>query len=102
MSDTRPLSVLSCFSGAGGLDLGVETAGFEVLGCLEIDSEARETLQLNRPGWTLLEPSDVVAAGETLRPADLGLARGDLDLLAGGPPCQPFSKAAQWSAKAKR
>lgn len=96
------LTVLSCFTGAGGLDLGLEAVGFDTVGCLEVDDDARETLRLNRPGWTLLEPSDVVAAGMALVPDDLGMQRGDLDLLAGGPPCQPFSKAAQWTTSSMR
>lgn len=100
--DDGCLTVLSCFSGAGGLDLGLEAAGFETIGCLEIDEDARETLRLNRPGWTLLEPADVVAAATQLTPRALGMSPGDLDLLAGGPPCQPFSKAAQWALSANR
>lgn len=96
------LTALSCFSGAGGLDLGLEAAGFETIGCLELDGDAQETLRLNRPGWTLLEPADVVLAGKQLKPGDLGLSAGDLDLIAGGPPCQPFSKAAQWTARTDR
>lgn len=90
-------TVLSAFSGAGGLDLGLQEAGFATVGCIEWDAFARETLQSNRPSWQLLEPSDVNLAAETIRPRDLGLRRRQLDLLAGGPPCQPFSKAAQWA-----
>lgn len=93
----RPLTVLSCFSGAGGLDLGLEAAGFDTVGLLETDDDARSTLGANRPTWTLLKPSDVVEAGRELRPKDVGLRARALDLLAGGPPCQPFSKAGQWA-----
>jgi len=89
-------SVLSCFSGAGGMDLGLEAAGFTSLGCIELEELPRDTLVKNRPGWPILEPYDVVEAGKTLRPADLGLKQRELTLLAGGPPCQPFSMAAQW------
>lgn len=94
-------TVLSCFSGIGGLDLGLEAAGFDSVGCLEIDTSARATLCANRPEWTLLDPADVVLAGPKLRPRDLGLVAGQLTLIAGGPPCQPFSKAAQWAAPKK-
>lgn len=94
--------VLSVFSGAGGLDLGLEKAGLKTVGCLEIDPVARETLQYNRLGWQLLEPSDVNVAAEELQPSDLGLRRRELDLIAGGPPCQPFSKAAQWQSAARQ
>ena len=92
----QPGVMLSVFSGAGGLDLGLEAAGFATAGCIEWDGPARETLRRNRPGWRLLEPADVNQAADVLRPKDIGLRRRQLDLLAGGPPCQPFSKAAQW------
>lgn len=98
--DGRP-TVLSCFSGAGGLDLGLEAAGFRTVGLLETDQDARRTLATNRPGWPLLAPADVVKAGTELKPKHLGMRARDLDLLAGGPPCQPFSKAAQWSERAR-
>jgi DNA (cytosine-5)-methyltransferase 1 len=94
-------TVLSCFSGVGGLDLGLEAAGFELVGCLEVDPSARAALGANRPNWPLLDVTDVVAAGSKLRPKDLGLEARELTLIAGGPPCQPFSKAAQWAAPKK-
>src|SRR6266508_2170498 len=87
---------LSAFTGLGGLDLGLEHAGFTTIACLEIDPAALAALRRNRPDWRLLEPGDVAQAGQRLRPADLRLAPGELAVLAGGPPCQPFSKAAQW------
>ena len=89
------LSVLSLFSGAGGLDLGLEAAGFDVVGCVERDPACRATLAVNTP-WSLARQGDV----ELLEPAalldELGLAQEDITLLAGGPPCQPFSKSGQW------
>lgn len=94
--------VLSVFSGAGGLDLGLEKAGLKTVGCLEIHPVARETLQYNRLGWQLLDPSDINLAAEELQPSDLGLRKRELDLIAGGPPCQPFSKAAQWQSAARQ
>lgn len=91
------LSVLSLFTGAGGLDLGLEAAGFEPVLCVEIDSDSRETIKRNRPGWRLSEPGDI----HDLEPAQLlgqaGLKPRQLTLLAGGPPCQPFSKSMYWS-----
>ncbi len=90
-------SVLSLFTGAGGLDLGLEAAGFEPVLCVEIDGDSRETLKKNRPHWRLSEPGDIHQLGpdELLRQA--GLKPRQLTLLAGGPPCQPFSKSMYWT-----
>lgn len=94
---SRP-TVVSLFTGAGGLDLGLEAAGFETRLCVEVDNDARATLRRNRPHWTLATPGNVHEhAPEDLR-ALAGLEEGELDLLAGGPPCQPFSKSGYWSA----
>ncbi len=97
MSAANDLRVLSLFSGAGGLDLGLEAAGFEPALCLEIDSDARATLAANRPRWRLADPGDIHAVEpvEVLRQA--GMKPRQLALLAGGPPCQPFSKSAYWA-----
>jgi len=94
--------VLSVYSGAGGLDLGLEYAGFDPILCLDTEPTARRTLTLNRPGWMAPAPGDVALASRVFAPGDFGLAAGDLDLLAGGPPCQPFSKAAQWAPTARQ
>jgi DNA (cytosine-5)-methyltransferase 1 len=94
-------TLLSAFTGAGGLDLGFEAAGFEVIGCIERDSPSLRTLGENRPSWRLLEPRDIVSVALTLKPKDLGISPGDLAILTAGPPCQPFSKAAQWSTNGR-
>jgi DNA (cytosine-5)-methyltransferase 1 len=95
-------TALSAFTGAGGLDLGLACAKFRVIACIENDGIARHTLLSNCPGRRFLEPFDITKLAEKLRPADLGLRRGQLGLLAGGPPCQPFSKAAQWTKSGMR
>lgn len=85
---------LSLFSGAGGLDLGLEQAGWNVLAQIEMDAAAVETLEYHAK--TVETPPTVI--GRTIEEVDplwlrgqLGLRPGELDLLAGGPPCQPFT-----------
>jgi DNA (cytosine-5)-methyltransferase 1 len=95
-------TVLSLFSGAGGLDLGLEAAGFDLVAAVEKDAHARQTLTRNRPQWTLARENDVFDFAQALRPASIGLRCRELDLLAGGPPCQPFSMAAQWQEDGRR
>jgi DNA (cytosine-5)-methyltransferase 1 len=98
MSRSRnDLSVLSLFTGAGGLDLGLEAAGFEPVLCVENDRDSRETLKRNRPGWRLSDPSDIhqLKPWQLLRQA--ALKPRQLTLVVGGPPCQPFSKSMYWS-----
>ncbi|MEU5043782.1 DNA cytosine methyltransferase [Streptomyces griseorubiginosus] len=93
--------VLSLFAGAGGLDLGLERAGFGTVACLDTDPSAQGALQANRPPWWVPTNGDVNEATGWLTPAMVGLKTGELDLIAGGPPCQPFSKAAQWTSAAR-
>ena len=97
-SSYSPLKVISLFTGAGGLDLGFEAAGYSTVACVELDATARETLTRNRPEWNLLDEGDIhrVLPTDLLRTANLSV--GDVDVVLGGPPCQPFSKAAFWVA----
>lgn len=98
MAASGVATVLSCFSGVGGMDLGLEAAGFTHTACIEIDATARRSLKANREDqWPLLATGDILEAAATITPGALGLRRRGLTLLAGAPPCQPFSKAAQWS-----
>ncbi|MCK6573830.1 DNA cytosine methyltransferase [Myxococcota bacterium] len=90
----RPL-VVSLFSGAGGLDYGLEAAGFETSVCIERDPTCCRTLTRNRPAWQVLE-ADIFEVSSDRIAAFAGVQRGELPLLAGGPPCQPFSKAGYW------
>ncbi len=91
------LTAISLYTGAGGLDLGFEAAGFRTVASVEIDANARQTIILNRPQWGLLAKGDIqhVSARELLRQA--GLRTRELDVLLAGPPCQPFSQSAFWS-----
>ena len=90
------------FTGAGGLDLGLTRAGFNTLACIENDAIARATISANRPDHKLFTPGDISHVARTVSPSDLGLYVGELEILAGGPPCQPYSKAALWSPRGVR
>lgn len=83
------------------MDIGLSRAGYEHVGLVEIGQLQRQTIESNTD-WPLLGDGDVNSLAQTLRPSDLGLERGDLELMAGGPPCQPFSMAAQWAARGRR
>ncbi len=90
----RPM--ISLFTGAGGLDLGLEAAGFTTRIAVEIDRWARETLELNRrsfrdPEFPILDDIRAFKAVDVVSRA--GLNRGEAELVAGGPPCQSFSTA---------
>ncbi|NEO33890.1 MAG: DNA cytosine methyltransferase [Symploca sp. SIO3C6] len=93
---------ISLFSGAFGLDLGMEEAGFKTVSVVEIDPDATKTIALNRPHLhesalprdiRQVTTEDILAEGGRA----LGLSRsihpGEVDLVTGGPPCQPFSTA---------
>lgn len=90
----RP-KLISLFSGAGGLDYGFEAAGFETAVALEWNHDCCETLRRNRP-WPVLE-GDIYDFSTPQILERGGLISGDVDLLIGGPPCQPFSKAGYWA-----
>jgi DNA (cytosine-5)-methyltransferase 1 len=96
MSTRRALKAISLYTGVGGMDFGFEAAGIETAVALELDRVACETIRLNRD-WALLEgdihsysTADILRAG--------GLKSGKVDLLFGGPPCQPFSKSGYWTS----
>src|SRR5262245_35320775 len=85
----RP-SAIDLFSGCGGLTLGLKFAGFRVLAAIENDPLAAETYKANHPRISVLN-RDIrrVSARGLMR--ELSMRPGDLDLLAGCPPCQGFS-----------
>ena len=84
----RQLKAISLFSGAGGMDIGAEGAGFTHLACVEFDHNAADTLRFNMERHRT--PPMIVEAD--IRSVDpLTLADPGIDLLHGGPPCQAFS-----------
>jgi DNA (cytosine-5)-methyltransferase 1 len=87
--------VISLYTGAGGLDYGFEAAGFETAVAVEMDHDCCETLRSNRR-WSVIERNILEAStAEILETASLKV--GEADVLIGGPPCQPFSKAGYWA-----
>lgn len=85
------LRSLSLFSGGGGLDLGFDLAGYSHVASYELIPICGETLKLNRPNWDIYsgpKNGDVTKINwETYR--------NKVDIIHGGPPCQPFSTAGQ-------
>jgi len=85
-------TTIALFAGAGGLALGVESAGFDTIGLIEFDKDAADTLKRNRPEWNVI--NDDIANISCL---DLEkyfcIKKGELSLLSGGAPCQAFSYA---------
>lgn len=97
----QPISI-SLFTGAFGLDIGLEQAGFYTVSVVEKDLDATKTIAINRPDlYQSAVPRNIeqVSAKELLeeggRVLDIGraLQPGEVDLVTGGPPCQPFSTA---------
>lgn len=89
---------LSLFSGAGGLDLGAEAAGYRVSAAVEPNADAAATMEKNFPHLhSAVIQSDIldVPTRSILRAAGLS-GRERPDLLVGGPPCTPFSKSGFW------
>ncbi len=85
------LRTLSLFSGGGGLDLGFDRAGFVHVASYELIPICKETFSLNRPNWkTYVGPEH----GDVTQ-IDWRHYRGQVDIVHGGPPCQPFSIAGE-------
>lgn len=78
------LRAIELCAGAGGLSLGLESAGFQPVALVDNDPYACATLRMNRPLWNIIEAD--------LTHIDLSPWRG-VDLLSGGLPCPPYSLA---------
>ena len=91
MRDTSDRLVsVELFAGAGGLALGCQEAGFDPLATLELDKWACDTVRQNQVRGHELVASWHVEEGD-VRDFDWSKVTDDVDLVAGGPPCQPFS-----------
>lgn len=84
------LKMIDLFSGAGGLSEGLRQAGFHSLYANEVIKTYSETYARNHPD-TLVDQRDIRSVDAKSIRQKLKLEQGDLDLLAGGPPCQGFS-----------
>ncbi len=101
MINNKPITI-SLFTGAYGLDLGLEKAGLQTVSLVEIEPDATKTISLNRPH---LSPSAVprdicevsaktlLEEGGKILGLDRPLRADRVDLVTGGPPCQSFSTA---------
>lgn len=83
-------SAIDLFSGAGGITLGLSQAGFDVLACADISSACELTHHRNFPRIPFIR-EDISSLPPKALAKQVGLRRGELDLLIGGPPCQGFS-----------
>lgn len=86
------LKTIELFAGAGGLALGVEMAGFDTIGLVELNKDACMTLKANRPNWNVI-CDDIANVSEKNLEELFNIKKGELDLLSGGAPCQSFSYA---------
>jgi len=92
----RKLKAIELFAGAGGMAIGLQQAGLDVVAAVEIDKWCVSTLEHNKakafPKMKIIQADICTLSGEDLL-KQVSLAKGQLDLLSGGPPCQGFSTA---------
>ncbi|MFZ3377942.1 MAG: DNA cytosine methyltransferase, partial [Chthoniobacterales bacterium] len=90
MRPDKKLTAIDLFAGCGGLSEGLRKAGFKILGAVEVDEKAAANYSLNHPN-TKVWLNDIRSVNTRSVSRKLKLRKGDLDLLAGCPPCQGFS-----------
>jgi DNA (cytosine-5)-methyltransferase 1 len=90
----KNMDLISLFSGCGGLDYGMEAAGWNVVYRNDSDHHSCATLHLNGKKNCQCAPIEEVSSSDIRSFAG---SSGNVDLVIGGPPCQPFSKSAYWA-----
>lgn len=91
-SDIPPIIALSFFSGAMGLDIGMERGGIKSLLACEFNKYCRMTIAKNRPNMALIGDINQYSAEDILKMAKIPKGH-KIDVIFGGPPCQAFSTA---------
>jgi len=97
----KKLMAIDLFSGAGGLSVGIERAGFEVALANEIETDFAKTYSLNHKNTKMLN-CDIRYVDFNHELLSLGIEIGEIDLLCGGPPCQGFSTVGSKNIKDPR
>lgn len=91
MRENSKPKVLSLFSGCGGLDIGFHMAGYDIIGCVEIEDQFCKTLEANSKRFFSPEVRIFQQDIRLFDPSQF--AKSKIECIIGGPPCQPFSAA---------
>ncbi len=87
----RQLTAIDLFCGCGGISCGLERAGFNILAGVDNEPTYTQSFQVNFPNAISLgHDLSKITAAQVME--EIGIKAGSLDILAGGPPCQGFSK----------
>ncbi len=94
MKTKKKPTCIDLFAGAGGFSLGFQKAGFEIIAAVEIDKHACATLRANKsrsfPKMQIIQENITKLSGKDLM-KKVGIKKGELGMLIGGPPCQGFT-----------
>src|SRR5712671_17715 len=96
-SQRKPIAI-DCFAGCGGLSQGLKQAGYNVVGAVEVDSDACDVYRLNHPNVETWSADIRKVSGKAILKR-LRIKAGRLDLLGGCPPCQGFSTLRTYNGK---
>jgi len=86
----RSVTVFDCFCGFGGLSVGAQMAGLDVIGGVDANEAAVQAYARNFPDAHALHRDLLIDSPQGIL-RNAGIRRGDVDVLVGGPPCQPYS-----------